>query len=47
MCMKLWTFVTKAEAIFHVSRSNNHEVVEKILQKHSGTDINDRDSALE
>ncbi len=43
----LWVFVTKAEAIFHVARNNSHEVAEKLLGKHEGTDIHDRFSAFE
>ena len=43
----LWVFVTKAEAIFHVSGSNNHEVAGKILGKHSGTDVHDRFKAFD
>ena len=43
----LWVFVTKGEAIFHVSGSNNHEVALDLLGKHSGTDVHDRHSAFE
>ena len=43
----LWVFVTKAEAIFHTAKSNNHEVALTILKKHNGTDIHDRYSAFE
>jgi hypothetical protein len=31
--MDLWTFVTKGETIFHISRSNNHEVALDLLGK--------------
>ena len=43
----LWVFVTKAEAIFHTAKSNNHEVALAILGKHNGTDIHDRFNAFE
>jgi hypothetical protein len=43
----LWVFVTKAEAIFHTAKSNNHEVALDILGKHNGTDIHYRYSAFE
>ena len=43
----LWVFVTKAEAIFHTAKSNNHEVALTVLKKHDGTDIHDRYSAFE
>ncbi len=43
----LWTFVTKAEAIFIVAESNSHEVALKVLGKHKGTDVHDRFSAFE
>jgi hypothetical protein len=43
----LWVFVTKAEAIFHTAKSNNHEVALAILGKHNGTDIHDRYGAFD
>ena len=43
----LWVFVTKAEAIFHTAKSNNHEVALAILKNHRGTDVHDRYSAFE
>ncbi|MCW6159298.1 MAG: IS66 family transposase [Thermoplasmatales archaeon] len=43
----LWVFVTKAEAIFHTARSNNHEVALEILGEHNGTDIHDRYRAFD
>ena len=43
----LWTFVTRGEAIFHISRSNGHEVPLQLLGEHNGTDIHDRHSAFE
>lgn len=43
----LWVFVTKAEAIFHIARSNGHEVAENLLGKHLGTDIHDRFKAFD
>ena len=43
----LWVLVTKAEAIFHTAKSNNHEVALTILKKHNGTDIHDRYSVFE
>ena len=43
----LWVFVTKAEAIFLVAKSNNHEVALDLLGKHNGTDIHDRHSSFE
>ncbi|MEM4090727.1 MAG: transposase [Thermoplasmatales archaeon] len=39
--------MTKADAIFHTAKSNNHEVALAIPGKHSGTDIHDRYSAFE
>ena len=45
--MDMWTFVTKCEAIFHVSKSNNHEVALELLGKHRGTDTHDRHSSFE
>ncbi len=45
--MDLWTFVTRGEAIFHIAKSNNHEVALDLLGKHNGTDIHDRHSAFE
>ena len=39
--------MTKAEAIFHTAKSNNHDVALAILGKHNGTDIHDRYSAFE
>ncbi len=43
----LWVFVTRAEAIFHTAKSNNHEVALTILKRHNGTDIHDRFNAFE
>ena len=43
----LWTFLTKGEAIFLVSKSNGHEVPLGVLGKHNGIDIHDRHSAFE
>ena len=43
----LWTFVTKGEAIFLVSKSNGHDVPLDTLKEHNGTDIHDRHSAFE
>ena len=43
----LWTFLTKTEAIFLVSKSNGHEVPMEMLAEHKGTDIHDRHSAFE
>ncbi|MEM0130093.1 MAG: transposase [Thermoplasmatales archaeon] len=43
----MWVFVTKAEAIFHTAKSNNHEVVLAILGKHNGMDTHNRYSAFE
>ena len=43
----LWTFVTRGEAIFRISRSNGHDVPLAVLGKHNGTDIHDRHSAFE
>ena len=43
----LWVFVTKAEAIFHNAKSNNHEIALTILGEHNGTDIHDRYSAFD
>jgi len=43
----LWTFLTKSEAIFHISKGNGHEVPMEVLKDHEGTDIHDRHSAFE
>ncbi|EQD62955.1 transposase, unclassified family protein, partial [mine drainage metagenome] len=43
----LWTFVTKSEAIFRITKSNNHEVPLAVLGDHKGTDVHDRHSAFE
>jgi transposase len=43
----LWTFLTKSEAIFHISRGISHEVPLEVLGEHNGTDIHDRHSAFE
>ena len=43
----LWTFLTKSESIFHISRSNGHDVPLTVLGKHNGIDIHDRHSAFE
>ena len=43
----LWVFVTRGEAIFHIARSNNHEIAENMLKEHRGTDIHDRFSAFD
>ena len=43
----LWTFLTKTEAIFLVSKSNSHEVPMYTLKDHNGTDVHDRHSAFE
>ena len=43
----LWTFLTRSEAIFHISKGNGHEVTMDILRDHKGTDIHDRHSAFE
>ncbi len=43
----LWTFLTKTEAIFHVSKGNGHEVPLEMLKDHNGTDVHDRHSAFE
>ncbi|EQD76530.1 transposase, partial [mine drainage metagenome] len=43
----LWTFVTRCEAIFVISKSNGHEVPLEILGKHNGTDIHDRHRAFD
>ncbi len=43
----LWTFLTKSEAIFHISRGNGHEIPLELLKDHNGTDAHDRHSAFE
>ena len=43
----LWTFLTKTEAIFHISRGNGHDVPMEVLGEHNGTDVHDRHSAFE
>jgi transposase len=43
----LWTFLTRSEAIFHISKGNGHEVPLELLKDHEGTDIHDRYSAFE
>ncbi|MHB1493524.1 MAG: IS66 family transposase [Thermoplasmataceae archaeon] len=43
----LWTFLTKSESIFIISRSNSHVVPLTVLGDHKGTDIHDRHSAFE
>ena len=43
----LWTFLTRSEAIFHISKGNGHEVPMELLKDHEGTDIHDRYSAFE
>ena len=43
----LWTFLTKSEAIFHISKGNGHEVPMEVLKDHEGTDVHDRYSAFE
>ena len=43
----LWTFLTKSEAIFHISKGNGHEVPMEVLKDHEGTDVHDRHSAFE
>jgi hypothetical protein len=43
----LWTFLTKSESIFIISRSNGHDVPLTALGEHKGTDIHDRHSAFE
>jgi hypothetical protein len=43
----LWVSVTEGEALFHIARSNNHEVALGFLGDHSGTDVHDRHSAFE
>ncbi len=43
----LWTFLTKSEAVFHISRCNGHEVPLEVLKDHNGTDVHDRHSAFE
>ncbi len=43
----LWTFLTKGEAIFLVSKGNGHEVPMNTLKNHRGIDIHDRHSAFE
>ncbi|MCL5793235.1 MAG: transposase, partial [Candidatus Thermoplasmatota archaeon] len=43
----LWTFLTKTEAIFKITRSNGHDVPLETLKDHDGVDIHDRHSAFE
>ncbi len=43
----LWTFLTRAEAIFYVVSNNSHGVARKLLGKHKGTDVHDKYSAFE
>ena len=43
----LWTFLTKGEAVFQISRGNGHEVPMNTLKNHRGIDIHDRHSAFE
>ena len=43
----LWAFLTKSEAIFHISRGNGHEIPLELLKDHNGTDVHDRYSAFE
>ncbi len=43
----LWTFLTKVEAVFQISRGNGHEVPMNTLKNHRGIDIYDRHSAFE
>ncbi len=45
--LDMWTFVTRGEAIFHIAKSNNHEVALDLLGKHRGTDIHDRFKAFD
>ena len=40
----LWTFLTKTEAIFKITRSNGHDVPLETLKDHNGVDIHDRHS---
>lgn len=42
--MYMWAFVTEAEALYVIG-SRSHEVPEKVLGKHSGTDMHDGFSA--
>ncbi|MCL4480265.1 MAG: transposase [Candidatus Thermoplasmatota archaeon] len=43
----LWTFLTRSEAIFHISMGNGHEIQLEVLGHHNGTDVHDRHSAFE
>ena len=43
----IWVFTTRAEAIFHNAKSNNHEIALAILGKYNGTGIHDRYSAFD
>jgi len=43
----LWTFLTRSESIFLVSRSNSHDVPLETLKDHKGIDVHDRHSAFE
>ena len=43
----LWTFLTKEEAVFQISRGNGHEVPMNTLKNHRGIDIHYRHSAFE
>ena len=43
----LWTFLTKSEATFRISRSNGHDVPLETLNDDNGVDIHDRHSAFE
>ena len=43
----LWTFLTKTESIFHISKSNGHEVPLTMLGEHKGIDIHDAHKAFE
>lgn len=43
----LWTFVTRGEAIFRISKSNGHDVPLEVPGEHNGTDVHDRHSAFE
>ena len=42
----LWTFLTRSEAIFHISKGNGNEVPMELLKDHGGTDIHHRYSAF-
>ncbi|MHB1440953.1 MAG: IS66 family transposase [Cuniculiplasma sp.] len=43
----LWTFLTKTESIFHISKSNGHDVPLTLLGEHKGIDIHDAHKAFE